>query len=28
VRMASADTDPLESMSADDLAALPQIIGQ
>ncbi len=28
VRMASADADPLESMSADDLAALPQIIGQ
>lgn len=28
VRMASASTDPLESMSEDDLAALPQIIGQ
>ncbi|MBE7732087.1 MotE family protein [Devosia faecipullorum] len=28
VGMASASTDPLESMSEDDLAALPQIIGQ
>jgi Uncharacterized conserved protein len=28
VRMASADSDPLESMSPDDLAALPQIVGQ
>jgi len=28
VRMASADNDPLESMSPDDLAALPQIVGQ
>lgn len=28
VRLASADADPLESMSADDLAALPQIVGQ
>lgn len=28
VRMASASTDPLESMSEGDLAALPQIIGQ
>lgn len=28
VRLASAETDPLESMTPDDLAALPQIIGQ
>ncbi|WIY51635.1 hypothetical protein O9Z70_09040 [Devosia sp. YIM 151766] len=28
VRLASADNDPLDSMSPDDLAALPQIIGQ
>jgi flagellar motility protein MotE (MotC chaperone) len=28
VRMASASNDPLESMSPDDLAALPQIVGQ
>lgn len=28
VRMASASTDPLDSMSEGDLAALPQIIGQ
>lgn len=28
VRLASAETDPLESMTPDDLASLPQIIGQ
>jgi len=28
VRMASADADPLETMSSDDIAALPQIVGQ
>lgn len=28
VRLASASTDPLESMTPDDLAALPQIVGQ
>lgn len=28
VRMASASNDPLDSMTPDDLAALPQIIGQ
>lgn len=28
VRLASAETDPLESMTPDNLAALPQIVGQ
>lgn len=28
VRLASSSTDPLESMTPDDLAALPQIVGQ
>ena len=28
VRMASASSDPLDSMTPDDLASLPQIVGE